>query len=276
MGWRFFRALVVSLLFAPVCCFWAQDQSVDRIFSLMVPPVVLTLCLVVVNIPLRRLGPRLAFTQAELVLFYAMQSVMCAMASEWMDVIGPRIYSYAVYEERNPRYATKILPSVSEWLFFKTDEGLKGFASGSKPFSYFWAQLPVWWPKIIAWTVVASLVCLAMLCVNSLMRDQWIHRERLAFPIVQLPLAMTEGGGASPFWKNRFLWMGFAATFAIDMLNGFSFLYPALPSVKVRFLGDMTEWFSSPPWNQTPSFTTANSARHRSLCCLTATPSLRK
>jgi peptidoglycan/LPS O-acetylase OafA/YrhL len=51
---RFARAVLVSLFFAPVCCFWAQDQGVDRIFSLMVPPVALLLLLLVVNVPLRR------------------------------------------------------------------------------------------------------------------------------------------------------------------------------------------------------------------------------
>lgn len=248
--WRFLRAVVVSLLLSPVCCYWAQDQGVDRIFSLMVPPVVLTLVLVLVNVPLRLIAPRWAFSEAELVVFYGMQAVMCAMASEWMDVINPYIYSYGLYAGQNPRYERYILPSVSDWLFFKAGDDLKGFGTGSKPFWFFWANLDIWWPKIIAWTVIAGLVCFAMLCINALMTEQWTHREKLAFPIVQLPLAITQGGGASPFWRNRFMWGGFAGMFAIDMINGFAFLYPAIPRINVRFLGDMSLWSSSPPWNQ--------------------------
>nr|CAA9282964.1 hypothetical protein AVDCRST_MAG63-3731 [uncultured Armatimonadetes bacterium] len=250
LGWRFARAVGVSLLLAPVCCFWAQDQAVDRIFSLMVPPVVLTLVLLLVNVPLRRFAPRAAFSEAELVVFYGMQAVICAMASEWMDVINPYIHSYALFADRNPRYETKILPYVSEWLFFKSGEGMEGFLAGGKPFRYFWSQLPLWWPKIIAWTVIAGLVCLAMLCVNALMADQWTNHEKLAFPLVQLPLAIIEGGGSSPFWRSRLMWGSFAVMFAIDMLNGFAFLYPWLPSLNVRFLGDLSTWFRSPPWNQ--------------------------
>jgi hypothetical protein len=179
-----------------------------------------------------------------------MQAVICAMASEWMDVINPLIYTYALFADRNPRYGEKILPYVSDWLFFRSADGLEGFATGGKPFAYFWAHLPIWWPKIVAWTVVAGLVCVAMLCVNALMAEQWTNHEKLAFPIVQLPLEMTRDGGASPFWRSKYLWGGFGAMFAIDLLNGFAFLYPALPSLNVRFLGDLSLWFPSPPWNQ--------------------------
>lgn len=248
--WLSPRIIIVAFLFAPIGCYWCQAELVDRIFSLMVPPVVLTLVMVLLNIPLRLYLPRFAFTQAELIVFYAMQTVMCAMSGEWMDVVNPNIYSYALYAERNPKFKTAVLPYVSDWLFFKSDEGLKDFAAGGKPFWYFLSRLPLWWPKIIAWTVVVGLVCLAMLCINSLMRDQWTNREKLSFPLIQLPVAMTAGGGASPFWKNRFMWGGFAVMFAIDMLNGFSFLYPALPRINVRFIGDVSLWFSSPPWNQ--------------------------
>ncbi len=248
-AWRLARAIFVSLLLAPVCCYWAQDQGIDRIFSLMVPPVALTLLMVALNAPLRRLAPRLAFSEGELVVFFSMQAVMCAMASEWLDVVAPNIYSYGLFADRNPRYQTYVLPYVRDWLFFKSADGLTAFGGGGKP-GLFLSELGMWLPKIFAWTGIVSLVGFAMLCINSLLRDEWVNREHLAFPIVQLPLAMVKGGGDSPFWRNRFLWGGFFAMFAIDMLNGFSFLYPALPRFNVRFLGDALPYFSSPPWNQ--------------------------
>jgi hypothetical protein len=37
------RGLLVGILLMPFCCFWAQDQAIDRIFSLMVPPVAITM-----------------------------------------------------------------------------------------------------------------------------------------------------------------------------------------------------------------------------------------
>jgi hypothetical protein len=216
----------------------------------MVPPVVLTLLLIVINIPLRLYLPSIALTEGELVLFYSMETVMCVMASEWMDVINPYIYSYGLYADQNPHYQTKVLPYVSHWLFFTSKKGLSGFRDGGHGFSYFAAHIYLWTPKILAWTAISGLTCVAMLCVNSLMRDQWTNRERLAFPIIQLPMAITQNGGSGPFWKSRYLWGGFLVIFAIDILNGFAFFYPSLPMINVRFLGDMDQWFTSPPWNQ--------------------------
>ena len=245
----YLRAILISLLLAPICCYWAGDQGVDRIFSLMVPPVALTLVLILINIPLRLYLPRFAFREAELVIFYSMQTVMCAMASEWMDVINPYIYSYGLFADQSERFR-KVLPFLSSTLFFKSDAGLTDFKAGGKTFEYFAAHLDIWWPKIIAWTVIAGLVGFAMLCINSLMRDQWTNREKLAFPIIQLPMVMTQNGGSGPFWHNRYMWSAFIIIFSIDILNGLSFFYPALPRINVRFLGAMNTWFASPPWNQ--------------------------
>ncbi|MCC6728457.1 MAG: hypothetical protein IT208_03875 [Chthonomonadales bacterium] len=242
--------MLLAIVLAPVCCYWAQDQAVDRIFSLMVPPVALTLALIIANVPLRVYARRFALTEADLIVFYAMQAVMCAMASEWMDVIAPYVSTYGLFADRNARYRSKILPYVSDWLFFKDRTQLTDFAAGGKPTWYFLSHLDIWWPKIVAWTLIAGLVCLAMLCINSLMREQWCNNEKLAFPIIQLPIAMVQGGGASPFWRSRYMWGAFAVMFGIDMLNGLAFLYPALPRVNVRFLGDMVQWFNTPPWNQ--------------------------
>lgn len=79
---RIVRATIVGLLLMPVCCYWAQDQTVDRIFSLMVPPIVLTLIVAVANRIVRMRSVVLAMSEGELVIVYAMLTVGCAMASE--------------------------------------------------------------------------------------------------------------------------------------------------------------------------------------------------
>jgi hypothetical protein len=45
------------------------------------------------------------------------------------------------------------------------------------------------------------------------------------------------------------MWGGFVAVFAIDILNGFHFLYPSIPMLNVRFLGDLSLAFPDYPWN---------------------------
>lgn len=245
------RPLLVGLLLIPLCCYWAQDQVIDRIFSMMVPPLAITIVLAVLNVGVRRLVPKLALNGRELAVVYAMLQVACAMSGEWMDMIGPTSYGFAIYADRNPRYETYILPYLHDWFFFRDPAPLKEFSYGGKTAAFFVSQLPLWWPKIGAWTLLVTLLTTAMLCISALLKDQWIHKERLAFPLVQLPIALTDETSATPIWKSKLFWGSFLVVFGIDMLNGLSFLYPQLPSLKIRFLADLNAAFVSPPWNQT-------------------------
>jgi len=45
-----------------------------------------------------------------------------------------------------------------------------------------------WAVPITAWTGFILLMLFAFLCLNTLMRKQWIDRERLSFPLTALPL----------------------------------------------------------------------------------------
>ncbi|MCC6445104.1 MAG: hypothetical protein IT210_16805, partial [Armatimonadetes bacterium] len=201
--WISWRAMFLALLAMPVCAYWSSDQGADRIFSLMVPPVILTLGFVILNVPLWRFTPRYALQEGEMVVIYTMLTVAGAMCSEWMDTINPIIYSFGLYAERNPYYKTYILPYLHDWMFLKDAESLRDFGTGGHFFGYFLHRLPMWLVPIGAWTLLVFLISFAMLCINSLMRSQWTVRERFSFPILQLPLAITQGGGRSPFWRNR-------------------------------------------------------------------------
>jgi hypothetical protein len=256
------RALLLGILLTPLCCYWAQDQPIDRIFSLMVPPMALTMIAALLNAPVRRFFPRWALGGGELMIVYALLATACTMASEWMDITATQVYGYAIYAERNPAYGERILPHLSHLLFFTDPAPLRDFASGTQSFAVFARDFPLWLPKVLGWTVLFGLVTTAMLCINTLLCEQWIHVERLPFPLVQIPLALAQenkgsavasGGGAAPasLGRSPLFWGGFLVIFVIDNLNGLSFLYPALPHINVRFLGDMNTWFTSPPWNQT-------------------------
>src|SRR5215470_13561909 len=171
------RPLLLGLLLIPLCCYWAQDQGVDRIFSLMVPPVALTVILAALNVPLRHRLPRVALTGGELMIVYAMLSVACAMAAEWMDMVAPVSYGFALFADQNPRWVDKILPYLSPLLFFKEATYLQDFKNGGQPLAVILAALPMWMPKVLMWTLMLTLVTTAMLCINTLLREQWIHQE---------------------------------------------------------------------------------------------------
>ncbi len=251
-SWFSLRVIVIALLFAPINAYWCADQLVDVIFSLMVPPVVLTLIVAVANLFVRRFAPRYALNQGELIIFYSMQTVIAAIGSEWMTEINPYIHSYALFTDADTHFNTYINPYSNKWFFIQPQDAAKfiDYKNGGFRFPYFLSHLHLWWPYIFSWTVFVTLVCLAMLCINSLMRDEWTNREKLAFPIIQLPMAIVQAGaGDTKVWKSKFFIVPFIAMFVIDMINGFHFLYPSIPLLNVRFIGDLVLLFPSPPLN---------------------------
>src|SRR5437016_4289535 len=94
------RAVLIALVLTPLCAYWAAEQIVDVIVSLMVPPVSCLLLLIVGNVVVRWVAPRAALTPTELVIIYGMLQVATAIAAEWMWVINPLIASFSVFKER--------------------------------------------------------------------------------------------------------------------------------------------------------------------------------
>ena len=121
-GWLSPRATLLAFLLAPLTAYWSIDQSVDVIFSLMVPPVVMTLLIAVANLIVRRIAPKFALTEGELIIFYGMHTVIGAMCAEWMIVINPYIHSYALYRSGNTRFDQYILPYAHPWFFVQPQD----------------------------------------------------------------------------------------------------------------------------------------------------------
>jgi uncharacterized protein DUF6785/uncharacterized protein DUF6784 len=247
LPWFGLRAIGIAVLLTPLCCYWAAEAITDVILSLLVPPVVLLLVLILLNGAARAVFRRTLLTTTELVIIYGMLQTATAIAAEWMWVIHPLIGSFAAFGDRNSKFGTLIIPNVPDQLHIKDKALIAPYVTGGATWGQFLEALPVWAGPVFWWTVVVFLVCFAMLCINVLMRQEWTDREKLSFPIIQLPLAMAQGGPG--FWRSRFMWGGFVGVAAIDLLNGFAFLYPALPSIPVRFLGDLRQAFPDPPFN---------------------------
>jgi hypothetical protein len=252
-GWISLRAMLLAFLLAPLTAWWAADQVVDVIFSLMIPPVMMTFVVAMANLCVRRVAPRYALTEGELIIFYGMHTVMCALCAEWMTTIQPYIHSYALYAENDTRFDKHVNPFTHPWFFIQKADAAKftDYRNGGFTLPHIVASLHLWWPYIASWTVLVTLVCLAMLCLNSLMRDEWTNREKLAFPIIQLPMAIVQAGaGKSKVFRSKYFLIPFVLMFLIDMVNGLHFLYPSIPLINLRFLADLKDWFAAPPWNQ--------------------------
>lgn len=225
----------------------------SNFFSMPVAPIAVLLALVCANVPLRLFAPKWAMTQADLIVVFAMTSMVTAMAGEWGRIGQPHSYLFTLNSASDPT-AKKIADHLPDAFAIKNPAALKDLQEGGHDLLYTLSRLPLYLPKWILTGILVGSVVFAMLCINSLMRSAWTDRERLAFPLVQLPMEMTDKGGAGKMWRSKAMWTAFAVMFAIDMLNGFNFLYPNLPSLPVKEYFDIGDLFKEPPWSNIGQF----------------------
>jgi hypothetical protein len=83
-----------------------------------------------------------------------------------------------------------------------------------------------------------------------------VEHERLPFPLVALPLALTEdggGAGAGALLRQRPFWLAFGLTALYRSVSGLHRLFPTFPDIPgVGFKGqlvDLTTSLTAPPWN---------------------------
>ncbi|MDW8321190.1 MAG: DUF6785 family protein [Armatimonadota bacterium] len=242
------RTWVIALVLLPANVYWAAAVSVDVIFSLLVPPTCSLMALAFFNLLLRRWAARFALSSKELAQIYIFLSVASAIGAEWMHNVHLLIPAYALYTDAYPWNRSHIIPYLSEWFFLLDTERLRSYHVGGYNLAFVVQHLHLWWKPIVGWTVVLVLLSISMLCINSLMRERWVRQEKLSFPIVQVPLYLTQP--TQPIWKSRYLWTAFVVMLSIDLLNGVNFVYPAVPRINVRFISDLNKWLpQEPPWN---------------------------
>jgi hypothetical protein len=117
-----------------------------------------------------------------------------------------------------------------------------------------------WIVPLLAWcSLILALYCL-LGCLGVMLRAQWAEREALAFPLLRLPLEMTEGvsetsspgtGGQKEipaFFRNPLMWVGFGIAVVIEGLNGLNLYYPEVPPVPLTLPAGPL--LSESPWNQ--------------------------
>lgn len=244
------RAFFLAIILTVPVTYATANAQVSSMFSLLVAPVGTLILLVFLNAFLRKFLPKLALDQTDLILIFAMTSIGSAVAAEWAWVGHSAIHMFPIAADTNPVVKDVMLPNMPDWLIVKDLDQVKDLTTGGRDASYVVGKLPLYIPRYLGWGILFCSITFACFCINSLMRGAWCKTERLTFPLIQLPVAMTENGGAGPMWKSRYTWIAFAVMFGIDMLNGFNYLYPNLPRVPVKDFLDVQELFKEPPLSQ--------------------------
>ena len=230
------RVLLLVLLLAPANAYILVEMEVVRYtYPTWIVPlanVIFTMMVVMIlNYLIRRMSPRFALRQDELLTLYVMLSLVTTMMG--VDILQPVIgvlghaYWFATLENEFKDLFWEYIP---EWLTVSDTKALRGYYEGDSSI-YLAENLKVWIPVILAWLLFFMVLGFIFLCLNVILRRQWTEREKLTYPITQLPLEMTSP--VSGFFRNKRMWIGFAIAASISLLNGISYLYPSTPSLPV-------------------------------------------
>ena len=192
----------------------------------------------------KRFSARTAFRQGELLTAYSLLCIGTAMAA--VDFGSPLMTLIA-----HPfRFGTadngweRFYAYLPEWLTVRDKDALKGYYEGNSTL-YKPAHLLAWVPPLLRWAGFIALLLWTMACLNTLIRKQWVDRERLTFPIIQLPVALTQEDGA--LFRNRLFWLGAALSGGLSLVNGLHYLFPAIPTIPINEF-QLGDWFQEVPW----------------------------
>ena len=249
------RVVLIAILLIPLNSYWIMQMEVvyysahSTLIALFFNVIFNLLVLIGLNIPLRKFSPNLVFRQGELVTLYIMLSQSSALVGHSMlQILPPTMaapFGLATPENEWKQLFGRYIP---KWLAITDQRTLDGYITGVKTESslYTARHIEAWLAPVLIWSAFICVLMFVMICINIIIRKQWTDRERLTFPIVQVPFEMTNP--ASKLFRNRLFLISFCTVSAIGMINGFHFFFPTIPYLRVRPF-NLGTLFTTKPWD---------------------------
>lgn len=243
-GWR---ALIIGLALIPINSLWiGSGEAVSTTVSLFYNVVFIVFLIVLFNAIVSRFAPKLSLNHGELVIIYVMLSVSSAICGlDMVRVLVSMLIDAHWLATPENEWADTFGKYIPGWVTVSDRRILQGYVEGQSSLyeDKIWRA---WFVPGIMWSSFIILLVIVMLCINTIVRKQWTEMEKLSYPIIQLPLYMT--GEKMSFLKNKAMWIGFALSASMDIINGLHFLYPSVPGLGGR-LYDLSPYFTEKPWS---------------------------
>lgn len=255
---RRYRAIVLGTALVPINVYFLLHMEVGfrnmsnagagpypSTISLFANTILFLVVLTLLNsLIARRFG--VALERGELLVIYVMLTVSTAIVSiDFLDVLMPMItYPFRFATPEN-RWEQIIIPHIPRWISVSDPEAVRGWYEGHTSM-YSWEIVRHWVTPVAVWTAVIFTMLAVMFCINTIVRQQWVRNEKLLFPIVEIPLQITEPGHR--IFRSRLMWAGFAIAAGISILNGMQLFFPSLPTLNVK-MWDVSPLMPGRPWS---------------------------
>jgi len=246
------RAIIIGLLLTIVNCYWVMMSLMwgggeSATITLIYNVVFTVFVLILINFFCLRFFPRFSFSQGEFLTIYVMLNMASVLASHFtiqvLVPIIPHAFWFATPENEWKELFWRYIP---RWLSIADKNVLSDYYRGESTL-YTIEHIKGWLVSVLWWSAFLFALLFAMLCLNVIVRKQWTEQEKLSYPLIELPLEMTNK--TQSLFRQKLMWLAFTLAASINLLNGFHFLWPSVPSVISGEQYDISRFFPEKPFS---------------------------
>jgi len=151
----------------------------------------------------------------------------------------------APYFARGAAVTTALGQNVPDWLAVQDKGAISHFFEGygvAVPWQF-------WLRPLATWSLFLLPFLVANVCLCALFERVWVQNERLAFPLVALPLEALRPASTSAEGPAMRRMVAFGMAFPL-LLHGFGVAHAYLPDIPcVPFFNDVSTFVNDPPWS---------------------------
>lgn len=242
------RVLLIAIFLIPINSLWMMTASLwnagyPTTVSLFFNVIFYMFIIIVINKLIGSVSPKKSLTKKELALLYPILTVSASINGlDMLQLIGAVMAGPNFLATPENEWKELFIKYMPNWLIVSDKSALDQYAKGDSSF-FIIRNIQAWLTPAILWSAFTISLVLVMLGLTLALSSRWVSEEKLSYPIIQLPLHITESG----FLKNRVMWIGACIGLFMGTLNGLHFFFPNVPTIGRPV--DIGRYFTEKPLN---------------------------
>ena len=194
------RFIFAAALLIPTNAIWIIQSEVMRYaghpttISLFYNTIFWLCVLLAINGLIGRFFPKAVFSRLELLTLYGVLNICTGLAGhDTIEVLLP-ILAYPIYRANaTNNWEQDLIPKLPKHLVVTDKEALKPYFEGHSTL-YQADHLRAWLVPTLCWCGLLTTLVTLFMFLNVILRRRWTESEKLAFPLIQLPLELSAPG----------------------------------------------------------------------------------
>jgi hypothetical protein len=242
------KIIPIAILLTFINTYWISSTWSGAIshLSLLLNTVFIMFTVSFLNVLLRKISNHLALRPAEMLILYMVLAISTgATGHETVEMLTQVVGYPFWFASPENEYEDLFFQYIPRWLTVENKNILEGFYTYDGNF-YEARVFREWVQPLMFWAAFLVVLYFCMMCISIIFRKQWMEREKLSFPVAQVPLGIMNP--KLSIYKNKVFWYGFGGAVSLSMLNGLHRLYPLIPGPTYGKY-DVSALFTEKPWN---------------------------